>query len=96
MTSEQSGRPGSSQQAAAEPSIVVYCRPWCPDCRRARDWLAQNGVEFIEVDVDVDTDARNRAQELNGGSLHTPTFELGEQSCVDFRPERLKEMLHMP
>ena len=25
--------------------------------------------------------------------LHTPTFEQGGETCIDFRPERLKELI---
>lgn len=86
-----------SQPALAAPSgVVMYCRSWCPDCRRARDWLQQNGVDFVEVDVDADAEARARAAALNEGRLHTPTFEIGAESCIDFKPDRLRELLEMP
>lgn len=76
-------------------SLVMYCRSWCPDCRRARDWLDRQGVAYLEVDVDTDADARDLAASLNEGRLHTPTFVIGADVCVDFRPERLREMLEM-
>jgi len=46
-----------------------------------------------EVDVDDDRTARADAESLNDGRLHTPTFRLGDGVCVDFRPEKLKELL---
>jgi mycoredoxin len=73
--------------------LLMYCRPWCGDCRRARAWLAERGIPYVEIDVEENPEARERAARLNAGDLHTPTFELGEQFCVDFRPERLCEML---
>ncbi|PKQ16092.1 MAG: NrdH-redoxin [Actinobacteria bacterium HGW-Actinobacteria-7] len=75
------------------PTLTVYCRPWCPDCRRALAWLDEHDIAYVEVDVDADPDARNRAASHNLGALHTPTFELGDDVCIDFRPERLKELL---
>jgi glutaredoxin len=78
---------------AEKPPLTVYCRPWCGDCRRALAWLDQHGIAYVEVDVDGDERARERAAAHNDGSLHTPTFELGSDVCVDFRPERLKELL---
>lgn len=75
------------------PSVIMYCRSWCPDCARARAWLEANGIDFVEIDVDRDHDAREVAADINDGALHTPTFTIGEDSCVDFRPERLRELL---
>lgn len=77
-------------------SVVMYCRSWCPDCRRARDWLTQKGIEFVEIDVDHDAEARARAESLNEGRLHTPTFEVGPEKCVDFQPDRLRQLLDLP
>lgn len=79
-----------------ERALLVYCRSWCPDCRRAIAWLKSNGIDFEELDVDRDPDARSRAESHNAGRLHTPTFEFGEDICVDFDMERLKQMLDMP
>ena len=73
--------------------LVMYCRSWCPDCRRAREWLDEHGIPYVEVDVDDDYDARAYAADINEGRLHTPTFEIGKDTCVDFRPERLSELL---
>jgi glutaredoxin len=73
--------------------VVMYCRSWCGDCARARTWLASHGIPYVEVDVESDPDARARAAAHNEGRLHTPTFEIGDGVCVDFRPERLCELL---
>lgn len=76
-----------------EPQVIMYCRSWCGDCRRARQWLEANGIPYIEIDVERDADAHARAAAHNFGRLHTPTFEVGEDVCVDFRPEILKRLL---
>lgn len=95
--SEQHGDIVSSEDAGTEPNaLVVYCRSWCPDCRRAKAWLEERDIPYVEVDVDDDDDARRHAASLNDGSLHTPTFELGDSVCVDFRPQRIREILDLP
>lgn len=82
-----------SEDAASELEIVMFCTPWCPDCRAARAWLERHEVPFREVDVSRDPEARERAAAHNEGRLHTPTFEIGGEVCVDFRPDRLSELL---
>lgn len=76
--------------------LIVYCRSWCGDCRRAKTWLDEQGIPYIEVDVDDDLEARARAEGFNEGRLHTPTFEHEGESCVDFQPDRIREMLNLP
>ncbi len=75
--------------------VVMYCRPWCGDCARARAWLTAHDIPFVEVDVETDPSARERAAAHNDGRLHTPTFEIGDGVCVDFRPDRLTELLEI-
>ena len=75
--------------ASASPALVMYCRSWCGHCALARTWLEERGIPYVEIDVDADAQARERAEALNEGRLHTPTFECGTEICVDFRPERL-------
>lgn len=75
------------------PQVIMYCRSWCGDCRRARAWLIEHDIAFVEVDVEADPDAHSRAAGHNAGQLHTPTFEIGDGVCVDFRPEKIKELL---
>lgn len=77
----------------SQPALTMYCRTWCGDCARARRWLDEHNIDYVEVDVDDDDGARDLAAGLNEGRLHTPTFTLGDGVCVDFRPERLRDLL---
>lgn len=73
--------------------LRVYCRSWCGDCMRAKRWLDEHEVPYTEVDVEKDAAGREYAASLNDGDLHTPTFVCANGVCVDFRPDRLKELL---
>lgn len=75
------------------PRLVMYCRSWCGDCARARRWLDERGIDYVEVDVEADPGARERAEGFNAGRLHTPTFEFGDEVCIDFRRGWLCETL---
>jgi len=81
--------------ADEEPALLMYCTPWCPDCKRAREWLEAHNIPYREVDVSRDLGARTRAAGYNEGRLHTPTFEVEGEICVDFKPDRLIELLGM-
>ncbi|MDZ4170182.1 MAG: glutaredoxin family protein [Coriobacteriia bacterium] len=75
------------------PTVTLYCRTWCSDCHRAKDWLETRSIPYVEIDVDRDAEARALAESLNGGRLHTPTIVCEDGVCVDFRPDRLCELL---
>lgn len=76
-----------------DPTLYMYCTPWCGDCRAARAWLESRGIAYEEVDVSSDDEMRAKAAAFNEGRLHTPTFECGDAICVDFHPDKLCEIL---
>jgi hypothetical protein len=55
--------------------------------------LADNGIDYVEIDVDEDAEGRAKAEALNEGRLHTPTFECEAGTCVDFHPDRVAELV---
>ncbi len=97
-SAEEEEAPAEAEEPAAaedEPALLMYCTPWCPDCKQAREWLDKHSIPYREVDVSRDLGARTRAAGYNEGRLHTPTFELEGDICVDFKPDRLSELLGM-
>lgn len=86
-------RPADDPSTQETPPLIVYCRPWCGDCMRAKRWLESENIPYVEFDVDEDAEARARAEGHNFGRLHTPTFECGDDVCVDFHPEIVKRMV---
>jgi glutaredoxin len=34
--------------------VQVYATRWCRDCRAAKEFLSEHGIEFTEIDVDRD------------------------------------------
>jgi glutaredoxin len=73
--------------------IVMYCTPWCPDCRRARTWLEDRGLSYTEVDIYEFPQAAARLRELADGYLITPTFDIGGEIVLDFDEQKLREVL---
>lgn len=81
--------------AADEPDadVVMYCTPWCPDCRKAREYLALRHIPYVEVDITRDPAAAHRMRGWTGGKQITPTFNIRGTIVVDFDKERLAEVL---
>jgi glutaredoxin len=72
--------------------LVMYCTPWCGDCREARAWLKQKGIPFQEIDISKDRVAAKRVQAWCGGHEATPTFDYKGQIVVEDL-EQLKSLM---
>jgi len=64
---------------------------WCGVCKRARNWLAQNGVPFTEYDVERDQKGIEEYRRL--GARGVPIILVGEQRMDGFSAKRLEAML---
>jgi mycoredoxin len=76
----------------------MYCTTWCPDCRRAKDFLKRRGVEFAEINIEEDPDAEDIVIEANHGKRKVPTIQVGDRffACSPFNPHLLAEELNIP
>jgi len=78
--------------------LTVYGAPWCPDCRRAKLFLKERGVEFREVNIEEDPAAEELVIKANNGRRKIPTLEIGGRyfACSPFDAEELAENLNIP
>ncbi len=58
--------------------VVVFGAEWCPDCRRAKQFLAHWGVPFRWRDVETDEEARRYVLQVTGGRLIIPVILFAE------------------
>ncbi len=54
--------------------IKVYGAPWCPDCRRSKQFLGEQRVPYDWIDIDADAEGRRYVEELQGGGRTIPTI----------------------
>jgi len=73
--------------------VVLYCTSWCPDCRRARAWLKERNISFVEVDVNAVPEGAKQVRKWANGNLVTPTFDINGTIVVDFNREKLADLL---
>jgi thioredoxin reductase (NADPH) len=55
-------------------TITVIGASWCPDCRRAKTFLAEQRVAYDWVDLEQHPDATEIVERYNGGSRAIPTI----------------------
>ena len=78
--------------------ITLYCTNWCSDCRRAKQFLKDRGVAFLDVNIDEDVDAEELVLEVNEGRRKVPTIKVGDRffACSPFDPYQLSSELKIP
>jgi len=78
--------------------ITMYTTMWCPDCRRAKSFLKERGVEFREVNIERDASAEAVVIKANDGKRKVPTFAVGGRyfACSPFNAAQLACELDVP
>nr|2KHP_A Chain A, GLUTAREDOXIN [Brucella melitensis] len=54
--------------------VIIYTRPGCPYCARAKALLARKGAEFNEIDASATPELRAEMQERSGRNTFPQIF----------------------
>ncbi len=78
-----------------EGQLTLFGADWCPDCRRAKAYLSDNGVNFEFIDVDQHDWATDKVEEINNGKRIIPTILLNNTPYTNPDNAKLKELLNI-
>ncbi|RZN83387.1 MAG: pyridine nucleotide-disulfide oxidoreductase [Winogradskyella sp.] len=73
--------------------VQLYGADWCPDCRRAKSFLRDNGVNFQFIDVDDYDWATQKVEEINNGKRIIPTILINDKPYTNPDNVQLTELL---
>lgn len=62
--------------------IIVYSTVWCPDCKRAKKFLAEHRIPYENRDVELDEKARAFVEKVNNGMRIIPTIVFPDGSIL--------------
>jgi glutaredoxin len=62
--------------------ITVYGAPWCPDCRRSKQFLAEQRIPYEWVDIDHEPRGAEIVREKNSGRQLIPTIVFADDSFL--------------
>jgi len=62
--------------------LKVIGASWCPDCKRAKNFLGQHRIEFEWVDMETDPTAQAEVERINGGKRIIPTIIFPDGSIL--------------
>lgn len=69
---------------STQPRVTMYTTSWCGDCRMAKRYFDQQGVDYEEVDIDDVPEAAERVMQLARGNRTVPTMIIGNTVVVDW------------
>ena len=72
--------------------LVIYYTPTCPYCKRAKEYLSRQGIEYTEHNVATD---RKAAKEMvkRSGQLGVPVILIGDEVIVGFHQSQIDKLL---
>ena len=82
-----------TEETLPKGGVVLYCTHWCPSCRRAKYWLQNHNIDFVEVNIDRNSAADRQVREWANGNRTTPTFDIDGTIVVNFDEKRLEDLL---
>jgi thioredoxin reductase (NADPH) len=65
--------------------ITVYGAPWCPDCKRAKKFLAEHRIPYESINIDTDPEGLAYVERVQHGGRTIPTIVLPDGSHL-FEP----------
>lgn len=54
--------------------LTMYTTSWCGYCVRLKSGLQREGIEFAEVNIELDEAAADLVMNVNGGNQTVPTL----------------------
>lgn len=74
--------------------VKVYSSPSCPYCFTLKEFLKEHNIEFEEVDVSQNKEAREEMMKKSG-QLEVPVVEIDGQIVVGFDKEKISKILNI-
>ena len=74
--------------------VVVYSTNSCPYCVMVKEWLDEQGIEFIEKNVQEDPAVAEEMVEKSG-QMGVPVTDIDGQIVVGFNVSKLKKLLNV-
>lgn len=71
--------------------VKLLTTAWCGVCKKAKAYLAQKGIYYLEYDVETSDVGRLEYKRLNGKGV--PIILVGHQKMVGFNAQKLDDML---
>lgn len=66
----------------SETLLTVYSTVWCGYCQRLKKQLAQQGINFVEIDIEENPEAAQIVEQVNEGNRTVPTLVFADGKAM--------------
>jgi len=73
-------------------TVKVYITPACPYCYTLKEFLKENKIEFVEIDVSQDEKTKEELIKKSG-KMEVPVLEVDGQIVAGFDKEKIVKLL---
>ncbi len=73
-------------------TVTIYSTPVCHFCHMAKEYFAENNIEFTEFNVAQDQDKRQEMIDMTG-QMGVPVIRIDNDVVVGFDESKVKELL---
>lgn len=71
--------------------VVMYSTPWCPYCRKAREYFKRHHISYVEYDIEASATNLENFRALNGNGV--PLILVGDRRMQGFSPKSFEALL---
>ena len=64
----------SNPTAGANPDVTMYTTTWCGYCKRLKRMMQDDGINFVEVDIEQTPGTAEIVEKVNNGNQTVPTL----------------------
>ena len=72
--------------------VKVYSTPTCPWCHKAKDFLKEKNVDFEDLDVSSNDEARNEVLDKSG-QMGVPVLDIDGEIIIGFDQDAIEKAL---
>jgi len=89
--------PSTARGKTGAKAVILYATSWCPACRSARQYMTENGIPFVEKDIEKDpaaaTELMQKARRAGISASGVPVLEVNGTLMQGFDAQRLTALL---
>lgn len=82
--------PPPDYSIAHEGKVILYATSWCGYCKKARELLSENNIEYFEYDVEKSAEGKEQFKRLGGKGV--PVLLINGEVLKGYDPTRILEL----
>ena len=75
-----------------EKNVEVFSTKTCPYCVKLKNWLDENGIDYVDYNVGENREKAKEMIEMSG-QRGVPQTRIGDNVVIGFDPGKIKEAL---